>query len=128
MPWQCRTRRYERKPPCAFRSIVDTQFIAAMGPPGGGRNPVSARLLRHFCTLSFVEMSDESVDRIFTTILGSFFRKYFNESVQGVTQQVGEGRCHAAAPCMTLTCCCPVDSDTAHRCEQSMLRCGCMFV
>lgn len=26
---------YERKPPCHFRTIVDTQFIASMGPPGG---------------------------------------------------------------------------------------------
>jgi dynein heavy chain len=25
---------YERKPPCAFRSIVDTQFVGSMGPPG----------------------------------------------------------------------------------------------
>ena len=52
-------RRYERKPPCSFRSLVDTQLVAAMGPPGGGRNPVSSRLLRHFNILSFTELSDE---------------------------------------------------------------------
>ncbi|EFJ44216.1 dynein heavy chain 2 [Volvox carteri f. nagariensis] len=69
---------YERKPPCPFRTIVDTQFVAAMGPPGGGRNPVTNRLLRHFHFISFTEMSDSSVGRIFTTILGAFFK-----SVQG---------------------------------------------
>ncbi|KAG2485619.1 hypothetical protein HYH03_015682 [Edaphochlamys debaryana] len=76
---------YERKPPCAFRTIVDTQFVAAMGPPGGGRNPVTNRLLRHFNFISFTEMSDASVSRIFTTILGAFFRKYFNEGIQALT-------------------------------------------
>ncbi|GLI62391.1 hypothetical protein VaNZ11_005010 [Volvox africanus] len=76
---------YERKPPCPFRTIVDTQFVAAMGPPGGGRNPVTNRLLRHFHFISFTEMSDNSVGRIFTTILGAFFKKYFNETIQSMT-------------------------------------------
>lgn len=65
---------YERKSPCPFRTIVDTQFVGSMGPPGGGRNPVTNRLLRHFNFISFAEMSDESVTRIFTTILGAFLR------------------------------------------------------
>eukprot|EP00878_Enallax_costatus_P021558 GHUV01022830.1.p2 GENE.GHUV01022830.1~~GHUV01022830.1.p2 ORF type:complete len:215 (-),score=38.72 GHUV01022830.1:1023-1667(-) len=88
---------YERKPPCAFKNIVDTQFVGAMGPPGGGRNPVSARLLRHFNFLSFAELSDESVERIFSTILGAFFRKYFVESIANVTQQVRGGACVVAS-------------------------------
>jgi hypothetical protein len=25
---------YERKPPCAFRTTIDTQFVGSMGPPG----------------------------------------------------------------------------------------------
>jgi dynein heavy chain len=47
---------YERKPPCPFRQLVDTQLVAAMGPPGGGRNLVSNRVLRHFNILSFAEV------------------------------------------------------------------------
>lgn len=94
---------YERKPPCAFKNIVDTQFVGAMGPPGGGRNPVSARLLRHFNFLSFVELSDDSVGRIFSTILGAFFRKYFVESIANITQQVRENSCLRSVTCQCLT-------------------------
>ncbi|KAF5829736.1 dynein heavy chain and region D6 of dynein motor-domain-containing protein [Dunaliella salina] len=79
---------YERKPPCPFRTIIDTQFVGSMGPPGGGRNPVTNRLLRHFNFISFAEMSDQSVNRIFTTILGAFFRRYFNEEIQGMNQSL----------------------------------------
>ncbi|KAL0019092.1 hypothetical protein WJX77_000912 [Trebouxia sp. C0004] len=79
---------YERRPPCAFKQIIDTQFVAAMGPPGGGRNPITNRLLRHFNLLAMTDMSDESCRRIFTTILGSFVNKYFNEQVSAATTAV----------------------------------------
>lgn len=72
---------YERRPPCTFKQIIDTQFVAAMGPPGGGRNPITNRLLRHFNMLTMTDMSDDSCRRIFTTILGSFVSKHFNEKV-----------------------------------------------
>lgn len=51
---------YDRKNIGDFRSIIDVNFVAAMGPPGGGRNPVTARLLRHFHYLAFIEMEDAS--------------------------------------------------------------------
>jgi hypothetical protein len=85
---QC-TNRYERKPPCAFKSIIDTQVVGAMGPPGGGRNPVSARVLRHFNFLSFTELSDDSVGRIFTTILGAFLCRNFTAPISDLTGKVG---------------------------------------
>ncbi len=44
------------------------------GRAGGGRNPVTNRLLRHFNFISFAEMSDDSINRIFATILGAFLR------------------------------------------------------
>lgn len=81
---------YDRKPPCAFRNIVDTQFVCSMGPPGGGRNPITNRMLRHFNFISFAEMSDESIQRIFTTILDAYSRKSFNESIQDTMQPLVE--------------------------------------
>lgn len=55
-----------------FRQIVDIIFACAMGPPGGGRNPITQRFTRHFNFLSFTEMDDTSKKKIFSTILGSW--------------------------------------------------------
>ena len=63
-------------------SCTVVQFVGAMGPPGGGRNAVTARYLRHFATISFAELADKSVQRIFTTILGAHAVKACTEAVQ----------------------------------------------
>ena len=59
-----------------FRNLVDVNFACAMGPPGGGRNPVTHRLLRHFNFLTFTEMEDPSKRKIFTTILESWISEW----------------------------------------------------
>ena len=55
------------------------QFIGSMGPPGGGRNPVTPRLLRHFSVLSFTDLADKSIERIFGTILSAHAAQHFVE-------------------------------------------------
>ncbi|CAG9819626.1 unnamed protein product [Phaedon cochleariae] len=70
---------YDRKNIGEFRTIIDVNFVAAMGPPGGGRNPVTARLLRHFHFLTFLEMEDDSKRKIFGTIL-----KFWLDRSQGL--------------------------------------------
>jgi dynein heavy chain len=42
---------YDRKE-LTFRTLVDMQFLAAMGPPGGGRSNVTNRYLRHYVVAS----------------------------------------------------------------------------
>ncbi|XP_054262356.1 dynein axonemal heavy chain 1-like [Macrosteles quadrilineatus] len=71
---------YDRKSIGEFRLIVDVNFVCAMGPPGGGRNPVTARLLRHFNYLAFPEMQDDSKRCIFGTIL-----RWWLDQTQGQT-------------------------------------------
>ncbi|XP_041639844.1 dynein heavy chain 1, axonemal [Cheilinus undulatus] len=70
--WMDHRGWYDRKQIGTFRCIVDINFACAMGPPGGGRNPITQRFTRHFNFLSFTEMEDASKKRIFSTILGSW--------------------------------------------------------
>ncbi|KAI5612480.1 dynein heavy chain 12, axonemal isoform X1 [Silurus asotus] len=55
-------------------SLVDLQLIAAMGPPGGGRNAVTSRFLRHFNICSINAFSDDTMLRIFSSVVAFCFR------------------------------------------------------
>ncbi|CAM9242983.1 unnamed protein product [Ectocarpus fasciculatus] len=56
-----------------WQTIVDTVVVGAMGPPGGGRNHITPRLLRHFNILCFLEFDDSTLTRIFKTIVDWHF-------------------------------------------------------
>ncbi|KAI8820875.1 dynein heavy chain and region D6 of dynein motor-domain-containing protein [Fimicolochytrium jonesii] len=78
---------YDRKNVGKFMEIVDITFVCAMGPPGGGRNPVTQRFTRHFNLFSYVEMDNPSLQRIFGTILGSFLNR-FSPDIQKQTTPI----------------------------------------
>lgn len=64
----CPFSRYNLKD-MTWQTIVDTVVVGAMGPPGGGRNHITPRLLRHFNILCFLEFDDNTLTRIFRTIV-----------------------------------------------------------
>jgi dynein heavy chain len=60
--------------PIKFQQIIDVSYALSMGPPGGGRNPVSNRFLRFFNNIAFPDLSARSMSKIFTTLLNEAFR------------------------------------------------------
>ena len=53
----------------AFRSMRNVSMVAAMVPPGGGRNSITSRLTRHFEVIGVSVMDTTCMERIFNTIL-----------------------------------------------------------
>lgn len=62
---------YDRKE-LVFKRILDTIFLAAMAPPGGGRHQISGRVLRHFEVVGATPVSDASMRRIYGAIGAAF--------------------------------------------------------
>ena len=60
------------------RSIKDTIIMAACAPPSGGRNPVTPRLFRHFNMIWITDLSNESMQLIFKTIVSSWLSQTKN--------------------------------------------------
>ena len=55
-----------------FRHVRDTCFVASCAPPDGGRNPLPARLVRHFHLLHLAELNTASMTTVFGSILRGF--------------------------------------------------------
>jgi len=73
---------YDRKA-LSFRQLVDVIFACACGPPGGGRNPMTNRFVRHFNIIAYADMEDQSMFVIFSTILCNYLDS-FDESLRGL--------------------------------------------
>lgn len=71
---------YDRKE-LTFQEIIDTTFITAMGPPGGGRTFITERLKRHHNMICAIDMQRSSVESIFKTIV-EYFLMGFDDSVK----------------------------------------------
>lgn len=62
-----------------------------MCPPTGGRNPISARLTRHFALLGVTPFDDDSMRRVFGTILGGWAERGAAPEVWGGRRSEGRG-------------------------------------
>ncbi|XP_014211752.1 dynein heavy chain 12, axonemal [Copidosoma floridanum] len=58
---------YDLKEPEVVK-IYDIMFVCAMAPPGGSRQELYARFLRHFNLYEISEFSNDSIFRIFTNV------------------------------------------------------------
>lgn len=55
-------------------TLQDVLFLCAMGPPGGGRNDVTARFLRHYNIIGMNPFSEETMIKIFSILLTTYLR------------------------------------------------------
>ena len=58
-----------------FLKIEDMMYVAAMGPPGGGRTFITPRFLRWFNVISVTEFDNEAMMGIFSSIMKHVFEK-----------------------------------------------------
>ncbi|KAJ9446655.1 Dynein-1-beta heavy chain [Diplonema papillatum] len=79
---------YDRKTR-EFYQIIDIIFIAACGPPGGGRQVVTNRFMRHFNFLSFPDIDHDNMKKIFLSILSAFLSP-FNDDVKSKASEIVE--------------------------------------
>ena len=78
---------YDRKV-YRMKQLVDITLIGAMGPPGGGRQVMSNRMLRHLHMLTFTEMSNEEIESIFITITRAFLSFTFGDEVESLAPMI----------------------------------------
>jgi len=78
---------WKRIPFHTFCNVLDIVMIGAMGPPGGGRNPVSNRFLRHFNQIAHTELEFDSLFMIFNTILSGKMSEY-NADIQSMIENM----------------------------------------
>ena len=72
--------------------LVDIQLVAAMGPPGGGRNSISQRFARHLHCISVNEFDESTNQLIFDRILEWHFgRQSYEDAVSGVRENIVKG-------------------------------------
>ncbi|VDN33442.1 unnamed protein product [Dibothriocephalus latus] len=60
--------------------------MAAMGPPGGGRNEITTRFTRHLNVLGVNESDDATMSRIFTVIVDIHFNRGYEAHFQRLSK------------------------------------------
>ena len=88
--WMDHQGWYDRKEN-EFRRLVDIQFCAGMGPPGGGRTRITQRYIRHFNLINFVNFSNESLGRVFGTIMDWKLAQGFGGPVKSLSGSIVDG-------------------------------------
>ncbi|XP_071942686.1 dynein axonemal heavy chain 6-like [Antedon mediterranea] len=72
-----------------WKDIQDVTLVAACAPPGGGRNPVTPRLMRHFSMFCIPVATDHTLKQIFKSIISGFLQEFAPAVKQSAEAIVG---------------------------------------
>uniref|UniRef100_A0A6E8VFP2 AAA+ ATPase domain-containing protein n=1 Tax=Anopheles coluzzii TaxID=1518534 RepID=A0A6E8VFP2_ANOCL len=72
-----------------WKDIVDVTLGAACAPPGGGRNVLTARFIRHFALFSLPSPNSDTLKTIFKAILAGFLSE-FNMAIRPLAEPIVE--------------------------------------
>uniref|UniRef100_A0A182JL82 AAA+ ATPase domain-containing protein n=1 Tax=Anopheles atroparvus TaxID=41427 RepID=A0A182JL82_ANOAO len=72
-----------------WKDVVDVTLGAACAPPGGGRNVLTPRFIRHFTLLSLPSPSGDTLKTIFRAILCGFLND-FNMAIKPLAEPIVE--------------------------------------
>ncbi|XP_046853910.1 dynein axonemal heavy chain 12-like isoform X2 [Xenia sp. Carnegie-2017] len=83
-------------------SLIDLQFICALGPPGGGRNPITPRFVRHFNIISVAQFNDDTMTKIFSSVVSFYFKNnQFPNDIYALGSQIVSGTMEIYKSAMT---------------------------
>eukprot|EP01040_Poterioochromonas_malhamensis_P005875 gene5875-6317_t len=72
---------YDREKDLNLKLMKDLQYIGAMGPPGGGRNPVDTRFVALFNVFNLTPPTNTVLNNIYSSIITTRYAE-FNEAVK----------------------------------------------
>ena len=87
--WMDHKGWYNRGKEKSFMVIEDIIFVCAMGPPGGGRSPITKRIERHFNIITYSNLDKASVTMIFGSIIKAFLGG-FSEAISNSLDKIIE--------------------------------------
>jgi dynein heavy chain len=85
--WMDHKGWYNRKE-LVFNEVIDIVWCSAIGPPGGGRTVTTDRLRRHYNTIVAADLSVDSMETIFQTILGYFLENFEEPLIKKLTKPI----------------------------------------
>uniref|UniRef100_A0A6S8LSH1 AAA+ ATPase domain-containing protein n=1 Tax=Dunaliella tertiolecta TaxID=3047 RepID=A0A6S8LSH1_DUNTE len=92
---------YDRGKDLSWKNVKDVQVVAAMGPPGGARNPVDPRFMSLFNIFEVQFPSSENLSTIYQAILSSHLNKLPGE---GIRELIGEKLTDATVSLYNFIC------------------------
>lgn len=70
-----------------WKDILDVVLGCACAPPGGGRNLLTPRFVRHFALFSLPKPNEETLSQIFNGILGGFLQT-FSSAIRALSESI----------------------------------------